>query len=183
MANENDAEDAKDETYVYEDELGLKKLYRFPIARKIGKRFGMSSRAMTHMINSVLEDLNMDHLYVAATTVANWNSEDGKESLENYEEKHQGLVCVKFDGGTEKIALGHNQYTSKHLLTVMKEGFESPDPKYINHEVCGKSGLEMASNVVSVLKSTKSLKICKLRDVTQLLLSTNSSHVFTNFVK
>ena len=58
----------------------------------------------------------------------------------------------------KKIALGHNQYTSKHLLTVMKEGFETPDPKYINHEVCGKSGLEMASNVVSVLKSTKSLK-------------------------
>lgn len=40
----------------------------------------------------------------------------------------------------------------------MREGFHSPDPKYLNHEECGKSGLEMASVVVSELRATKSLK-------------------------
>ena len=90
-----DDNDAKDETYVYEDEIGVKKQYRFHNARKIGKRFGMSSRAMTHMINSVLEDLDMDHLYISKTAVEKWNSEDGDESRESYELENQGLVCVK----------------------------------------------------------------------------------------
>jgi hypothetical protein len=41
---------------------------------------------------------------------------------------------------------------------MMREGFETPNPKYLNHEECGKSGLEMASVVVSELRATKSLK-------------------------
>ena len=54
--------------------------------------------------------------------------------------------------------LGHNQYTSRHLLTSMREGFDTPNPKYLDHDECGKTGLEMASSVVSVLRSSNSLK-------------------------
>ena len=38
----------------------------------------------------------------------------------------------------------------------MKEGFETPSPKYLNHHECGKSGLEMAACVFSEITATNS---------------------------
>ena len=100
-------DETKDETFVnVEDETGVKRLNRFPTARKSGKRFGLSTRGMTHVINAILEDLDMDHLYVSKTAVEKWNLQDGNNSLEKYEEESQGVTCVKFDGGTEKVAIG-----------------------------------------------------------------------------
>ena len=98
----------------------------------------------------------MEHLCVSKTAVEQWNSQDGIESLKNYEKENQQLSCIKFDGGTEKVAIGHNQCIPRHLLTLMKEGFETPNPKYIHHEECGKSGLEMAACVFSEITATNS---------------------------
>ena len=81
---------------------------RFPNARKTGKRFGLSTRGITHVINALLEDLDMDHLYVSKTAVEQWNLQDGNNSLERYEKESEGVTCVKFDGGTEKVAIGKN---------------------------------------------------------------------------
>lgn len=65
-------------------------------------------------------------------------------------------MCLKFDGKSSAKAIGHNLTERVHHLTVIKEGFEQPDPKYVDHMECGETGIDMAKAVLSVVESTES---------------------------
>ena len=149
-------DDKNDFDYVPEEEIGVKRSITFKNARFNGKRFEVSDRALAIIINCVLDDLGKNHLLVSKSGIERWNEQDGIETLEKYEQELKGLACIKFDGGTEKVATGHNQYVPRHLLTLMKEGFETPSPKYLNHDECGKTGKAMAKCVISEIDNTNS---------------------------
>ena len=42
-------------------------------------------------------------------------------------------------------------------MTVIKEGFETPDPKYIDHKEAGETGLAMGGVVMKVIEETNSI--------------------------
>ena len=59
-------------------------------------------RAYTLIVNSVLSDLNMEQLMVSPSSVQRWETEAGVETVKEYDKELENLVCLKFDGGTEK---------------------------------------------------------------------------------
>ena len=87
-----------------------------PNARKSGKRFGLSNRGITHVINALLEDLDMDHLYISKTAVEKWNLQDGNNSLERYEKESEGVTCVKFDGAAKPLFCLKDRVPMLHML-------------------------------------------------------------------
>ena len=148
-----------DKTYVNtEEEIGVKRPMKFKDAIKIADRFNLSDRCATLFINSILEDVNMDHLLLSKSQFGKWKAQIREESKEKYDQENQGITCIKFDGGTEKVLTGHNQTEPRHLLTMMKEGFNEPNPRYLNHEESGKTGVEMAGIVFQELVATDSLE-------------------------
>ena len=125
-------------------------------AAMTAKRWKIPYRAATLMINQVLRDVNRDDLYISKTTLENWANKIGEEAVEEYEKEHQCLTCIKFDGKKSKRALGHNKFERQHFLTIIKEGFETPDPKYIDHKEAGETGLAMGGVVMKVIEETNS---------------------------
>ena len=107
--------DVKDENFINtEEERGVRRSdeTRFLEAQEIAQRFEVSKRAYTLIVNSVLSDLNMEQLMVSPSSVQRWENEAGVETVKEYDKELENLVCVKFDGGTEKMSVG------KYLITL-----------------------------------------------------------------
>ena len=151
-------DDPNDLDYVIDstEEMYVKRPIIFGDAAMTAKRWKIPYRAATLMINQVLRDVNRDDLYISKTTLENWANKIGEEAVEEYEKEHQCLTCIKFDGKKSKRAIGNNKFERQHHLTVIKEGFQTPDPKYIHHAEAGETGLEMAATVYDVIVKSQS---------------------------
>ena len=151
-------DDPKDLDYIIDaaDEIGVRRPMIFGDAIMTAKRWKIPFRALTLIINQTLRAVDRDDLYMAKTSVDNWGNRIGKEAVEEYEKEHQCLTCIKFDGKKSKRAIGHNKFERQHFLTVIKEGFETPDPKYIDHKEAGETGLSMGGIVMDVIEATDS---------------------------
>ena len=139
-----------------DEEKGVKRDMIFKDPIMTAHRHNLSYRATTQIINQTLHAVNMDHLYISKTSVKNWTKKIGDEEVEKYEKENSGLSCIKFDGKKSKRLIGHNKYERQHHLTVIKEGFQTPDPKYIHHAEAGETGLEMAATVYDVIVKSQS---------------------------
>ena len=151
-------DDPNDLDYVIDstEEIGVSRPIIFGDAAMTAKRWKIPYRAATLMINQVLRDVNRDDLYISKTTLENWANKIGEEAVEEYEKEHQCLTCIKFDGKKSKRALGHNKFERQHFLTIIKEGFEAQDPKYIDHKEAKETGLAMGGVVMKVIEETNS---------------------------
>ena len=148
----------KDEDWVnYEEERGVKRPEIFSEVIKAAMRYDISIAALCLIINLVLQAVRMDHLYVSKAGLEKWQRNTGETSVAEYEKEMQGLVCLKADGKTSEVAVGHNQTVRKHNLSIIKEGCKAdPTPKYVDHVESGESGVAMAGKIMDVIENTNS---------------------------
>ena len=148
----------KDEDWVnYEEERGVKRPEIFSEVIKAAMRYDISIAALCLIINLVLQAVKMEHLYVSKSGLEKWQKNTGEITVAEYDKEMQGLVCLKADGKTSEVAVGHNQTVRKHNLSIIKEGCKAdPTPKYVDHVESGESGVAMAGKIMDVIENTNS---------------------------
>jgi hypothetical protein len=125
---------------------------KFSDAVKIGMRFNISSGVLALIINLVLLAVGLKEECISWNAIENLKKRMGSEARNKHDEVNVGLTCMKMDGKTSKVNIGHNKTVKQETTTVIKE----PKPGYLDHFHFAKKGLAIAGGMMNIILRTKS---------------------------
>ena len=91
------------------------------------QRYGLSDRAISHILNSVMVDLNIED-FVSVTKVRRMKRTYGMELVKEHS-KIEGLEVLGFDGKRSDVALPNSKTANLDKITVI----EMASKDYIAH--------------------------------------------------
>ena len=162
-------DDPEDLDYINDDiDPGVKRMDmdKFKHAIQTGIRKQWSSQDMMLIINQTLAAVNREDKFVSRDLIDSWKEQIGNQAKKDYEEEHQSIKCITFDGKTSETSIGHNQVERRHHLTFVVE----PECKYLEHVECGETGVAMAMATINVIDATNSGDSCDTLGAGKIIL-------------